>query len=107
MVLAASGLADHLHISPWQFSEVIGKSNAGEAGGCRRAAAFADGNIILNLQSERHNVAPGCPQNFGVGSENEMIFEILADFMVAAAGDDRESFGGLRVDGDVEIERDR
>ncbi len=70
MVLAAGGFSDNLGIRPLQTAEVIGQSNAGEAGGGRRTTAFADWDLVVYTKRQRSNFPALSLEHLGVGCED-------------------------------------
>jgi len=111
VVLAAGSFADDLRVGPAQAAEVDCESNARQVGGSGRAAAFADGDVVVDFERQRLEWAGGRLQDFAVGVEDEVVFdaigELAADFAVAAAGGDEEFLGGAGFEFDVEIHGER
>ena len=111
VVLAAGGFADDLRVSPAEVSKLNGQGDSRQMGGGGRAAAFADGDIVVDVKGERVNFAAGGLEDFAVGVQDEVVFdstcEFAADFAIASGGGDGEFFGGAGVELDVEIHRER
>ncbi len=107
MVFAAGSLTDDLRIGPSQMAEVIGQGDASEAGRCGGTAALADGDVILNAKRQRNKVRPVRLEYFAIGGEDEVIFQALANFLVASGSGDGEVASRFGIDFDVEIHRQR
>jgi len=103
MVLATGSFADDLGVGPAQAAEVHGEGDASEPGGGRGATTFADRDFIFYAQSEGCGFAARGLQHIAVGVENEVIFELAANFAVAARGGDGEFVGGTSIEMNVEI----
>ena len=103
MMLTAGGFTDDLGVAPSETAEVNGEGDSGQAGGGGRAAAFANGNVVVDVQEQRHDLIPLRLQDLAVGGEDEVVVEGLADFTVAAHGGDREFAGDASGDLDVQI----
>ena len=103
MVLAAGGFSDNLGIGPLQTSEMIGQSNASETGGGRRSAAFADRDLVVDTKRQGNDFLALCLKNLAVSGEDQVIFQVAANFLVAAGYRNGEGSGCASVNGDIEI----
>ncbi len=84
MVLAQGRFADDAVVFPAQMSVVDGERDAGQPGGGGRSAALADGDFVLDVESERLGRFPGGPEDLAVGGQDEVVFKSTADVGVAA-----------------------
>ena len=105
MVLATGGLADDLRITPPQTAEVVGQGNTREPCRRRRAAAFADRDVVLNAKSQWMDLRALGFENLAVSGEDEVILHSLAGCRVTSGRVNRETSGRPRIDGNVEIHR--
>ena len=107
MVLAAGSFADDLRVGPTQTAKVHRQGDARQPGGGRGATALADGNVIRDFERQRSDRPPGGFEHLAVGIQNEVVFELSADFAVAPGGGNGEFFGCTGVNLDIEIHRQR
>src|SRR4029077_14777313 len=84
---------------------MIGKGYAGEAGRGRRAAAFFDGDVILNTKRQGNILRALGLQDLLVGGEDKVILHRPADFLIASSDGNREAGGTAGIDCDVEMHR--
>ena len=89
-------LADNAVAVPSQLSEMHGKRNARQPRRGRRPASFADGKFIFYFKRERDGGFDFCVQNLAIGGQNQVVFKLPANFLIAPAGNDRviPCFGG-------------
>ena len=107
MMFSAGSFPDNLRVRPAQASEVDGKGDASEPRGGRRSATFADGNVVGDFERQRGDWAGGNFEDFAVGVEDEMIFDLAADFPVATGSGDGEFLRGAGFELDVKIHGER
>ena len=103
MMLAAGGFADNLFIGPMQPTEMHCQRDPRQSGGGGGAATFADGNVVHDLESQGQRRPVGGFEHLAIGVQDEMAFNLPADFGVATSGLDAELRGGPGVDLDVEV----
>ena len=98
MMFAAGSLAHDLSVAPSQASEMVGQGNARQARSGRRSATFADGNLIVDLESERPDCFALRFEDFAIGGQDEVVVDSSSDFPIAASGSDGEFIRNLSLD---------
>ncbi len=102
-MLAHGGFADDAVVFPAQVAEVHGQRDPGQARGRRRAATFADGDFVLDVDAQRRDLAVLRLEHLAVGGDDEVVLHPAADLGVAAFGGDEEVRRTLDPEAEVEI----
>ena len=107
MVLAPGRLADDLAVSPLEPPETHGEGDARKSRRGGRPAPFPDRNVVVNPNRQWCDLSSGSGKHFPVGIQDEVIFHLTADVLIASLGRDREIVGGPGLNPDVKIHRQR
>src|SRR5579864_76919 len=103
MMFADGSLADDLCIGPAETAKVNCHGDAGQSGCGRRSTTFADRNLVRDAELERNHLSAGRLEDLAIRVENQMVFNVSADFFVATGSDDGKLVAGIGYDFDIEI----
>src|ERR1700686_2994141 len=104
MVLAHGSFADDAVIFPAQMSEMYSQRDPGQAGGGRRSATSADGNLVFDVDSQGRDLAILRFEDLTIGGDDEVVLHAGADLRVAAFGGDEEVGRALGTQAEMEIQ---
>jgi len=86
MMLAHGSFADDAVIFPAQMSEMYGQRNSRQAGGGGRSAPSTDGNLVLDVDAQRRDLAILRLEHLAISGDDEVVLHAAADLRVAAFG---------------------
>ncbi len=104
MVLAHGSFADDAVILPAQMSEMHGQRDASQAGGGRRSATSADGNLVLDVDAQGRDLAILRFEYLAISGDDEVILHAGADRRVAAFGGNEEVGSAFGPHAQMEIQ---
>ena len=106
-MLAARGLTDDLRISPAEPAEMHSHRDASQTRSRRGTAAFADRNIVGDVEPQWYQRPARGRQHFAISVEDKVVLELATDFTTAAGGGNGKLLSWTGINPDVEIHRQR
>src|SRR5882762_9279743 len=86
------------------MSEMYSQRDSSQARGGRRSATSANGNLVLDVDSQGRDLAILRFEDLAISGDDEVVLHPGADLRVAAFGGDKEVRRALGAQAEVEIQ---